>query len=249
MKKLACFLMMLCLAIGCASASKIAPAVKPAAPYGEKTEPDSAVLIFPEAIVMYSKNLSYNNRVSRNCEPQFQTTLTFIDQDLSRFENTMTLKCPEPNTAGAELRAFIVSVPTDNLPSLPTKFVTTVEVGEPIKMMTATHFTLTSLAGLLESLARYEFAPYVCPDKTKIVSDHKSVPDDGMIQLLADRLTIRRLADGSRYLKYDEVVAAWETARHFAEFRAGCLSSDVDVDEMFDQLRILLGHLYGSETP
>ena len=111
-------------------------------------------------------------------------------------------------------------------------------------MMTVTQLLLVYLADQLESLARYEFAPYVCPSPDTVEFDSNLNPSDGM--LLADRLATTRLADNSRYLKYDEVVAAWDVTRRVAAFRAGCLP-ETETEEALVQFQELLNRLYPTQ--
>ena len=215
-------------------------------PYVEKTDFQSDALIFPEAIVMYSINTFYNNRITDNCQPDVRATLE-IQPEMSRFNERMMLRCPNGAEAGRELHALIVGARSEDPTNNPAKFVAFVDAGERIKMMTVTQLLLIYVADQLESLTRYEFAPYRCPSQDTVEFGLDLNPAEGTVHLLADRLTTTSLADGSRYLKYDEVVAAWRTTRAIAALRAGCLPAE-EVDGAVAQFQELLSHLYKGEV-
>ena len=253
MKKLMWLFGAMFFVLGCASAPVVPALAKPAPPqapqaggrvepYMEKSDYQSEALIFPEAIVMYSIKTFYNNRMTENCQSDLRMTLK-IEKEMSQLDERMVIRCPNGAEAGRELHALIVEARSEDPTNNPARFVAFVEAGERIKMMTVTQLLLVYLADRLESLARYEFAPYVCPSPDTVEFDSNLNPSDGTIQLLADRLTTTRLADGSRYLKYDEAVAAWDVTRQMMALRAGCLP-DTEVEETLIQFQYLLHRLY-----
>jgi len=245
MKKLTWLFVVVFFVLGCASAPVVPASAKPSEPYMEKSDYQSEALIFPEAIVMYSIKIFYNNRITDNCQSDLRLTLK-IEKEMSQLDERMVLRCPNGAEAGRELHALIVGARSDDPTNNPARFIAFVEASERIKMMTVTQLLLVYLADQLESLARYEFAPYVCPSPDTVEFDSNLNPSDGMVQLLADRLATTRLADNSRYLKYDEVVAAWDVTRRVAAFRAGCLP-ETETEEALVQFQELLNRLYPTQ--
>lgn len=245
MKKLAWLFAAMFFVLGCASSPVVSASAKPAEPYIEKSDYQSEALIFPEAIVMYSIKTFYNNRMTADCPSDLRMTLK-IEKEMSQLDERMVLRCPNGAEAGRELHAIIVGARSDDPTNNPARFIAFVEASERIKMMTVTQLLLVYLADRLESLARYEFAPYVCPSPDTVEFDFNLNPSDGMVQLLADRLATTRLTDNSRYLKYDEVVAAWDVTRKMVAFRAGCLP-DTQIEEVLIQFQALLNHLYPTQ--